>query len=488
MQGMIYRAFSAINGADIDIIQHLDKESVFDNIIVVNHREEEIDITGKIVPIDFHLVNECRYYEIDKWDNIPEPPGELVKKMLPYKSMALDIIGIRDYNVYYGEFDYLNEQYMMHIKYWNYIIEMYSVKFLFMAVAPHVAYEYILYALAKCKGVAVLFLAPTNILGVSIPVTRIEDMGKNIASITRKEAQYCHCLHEIIEEYKKNIIIGQSQFSNKMRKEFIKLLRKEHIARVMKYPFMRLARDVIRKRKFSGFEMRRLLFLIMIQLYQRKIVYWDRKCNKDVSLKDNYVCYFLHVTPELSVLPWAGVFSDQLYFIRMLANALKRINIKLYIKEHWAQPYRSKYFYQAIKQIQNVVCISSDFNTYELIENAVAVSTLTGEIISEAVLKNIPVLTPVDGCWSNVSNCFVVKCENDIQTAIRQIQSKDVFCEEGDVNRYFNALEKHTVANYLGDIGHVRITREGQAEGIINLIDDYINRGYPEDYVYNCSL
>ena len=105
----------------------------------------------------------------------------------------------------------------------------------------------------------------------------------------------------------------------------------------------------------------------------------------------NYVYYPLHYQPEASTIVCAQKYEKQLFFIDSWAKSLPSDTV-LYVKEHYAfLGHRDSEFYRQLKKYPNVVLIDPWENSRKLIENSVAVTTLTGTAGWEAMLLRKPV-------------------------------------------------------------------------------------------------
>ena len=84
-------------------------------------------------------------------------------------------------------------------------------------------------------------------------------------------------------------------------------------------------------------------------------------------------------------------YEKQLFFIDSWAKSLPADTV-LYVKEHYAfLGNRDPHFYEELKQYPNVVIVDPWESSRKLIENAVAVTTLTGTAGWEAMLLRKPV-------------------------------------------------------------------------------------------------
>ena len=69
---------------------------------------------------------------------------------------------------------------------------------------------------------------------------------------------------------------------------------------------------------------------------------------------------------------------DQELSVAIMARAAKEMGYKLYVKEHFVQPYRNRTFYEDLYQIENVRLIGTDYDSKELVKGSFAALPETG--------------------------------------------------------------------------------------------------------------
>lgn len=115
-----------------------------------------------------------------------------------------------------------------------------------------------------------------------------------------------------------------------------------------------------------------------------------------------YILVTLHKQPEASVDVLGSFFSNQLEFVKLLSRAIP-ITHEIYVKEHSnAIGDRSMNFYKALAKIPDVKIISPYVNTYELIEKADLVYSISGTASYEAALLGKKALTAVPMFFSEL--------------------------------------------------------------------------------------
>jgi hypothetical protein len=137
----------------------------------------------------------------------------------------------------------------------------------------------------------------------------------------------------------------------------------------------------------------------------------SKKYYNKADYSKKYVYFPLHYQPEASTIVCAPKYEKQLFFIDSWAKGLPADTV-LYVKEHYAiLGNRDLSFYKELKKYPNVILIDPWESSRKLIENSVAVTTLTGTAGWEAMLLRKPVFLGGDIFFSNAPG--VIKT-NDI--------------------------------------------------------------------------
>ena len=99
-----------------------------------------------------------------------------------------------------------------------------------------------------------------------------------------------------------------------------------------------------------------------------------------------FVYFPLHVQPAMTTDTLGGIYEDQRLAIERLDQLLPD-GIYIYVKENPAQTYykRGEEFFSRLFSIPKVVLVTPETNTYDLIEHAEFVATITGTAGWEAI-------------------------------------------------------------------------------------------------------
>lgn len=146
-----------------------------------------------------------------------------------------------------------------------------------------------------------------------------------------------------------------------------------------------------------------------------------KKYYQEADYEKKYVYYPLHYQPEASTCVCAQKYENQMFFIDSWAKSLPADTV-LYVKEHYALlGNRDPHFYVDLKKYPNVFLINPLENSRKLIENATAVTTLTGTAGFEALLLRKPVFLGGSIVFDNAPG--VIKIDDIYQNYLNNMQN-----------------------------------------------------------------
>ena len=200
-------------------------------------------------------------------------------------------------------------------------------------------------------------------------------------------------------------------------------------------------------------------------------------------IKTKYVIFALHYQPEATTSPNGGVFVDQLLVIEMLDRLLP-LDIVILVKEHKSQFFgvlesasagRSKVFYERLSQFsERVKVVSLDLNSFDLIDNAKAVVTVTGTIGIESLARGKPVFCFGRTWYQNCKGAFPVRNKNDLLAAWSKINEKGFAISEKDVDRYIDNVSKYFIWG-LHSGACRKVSNRSQEETVSNIVNGTIS-------------
>jgi hypothetical protein len=188
-----------------------------------------------------------------------------------------------------------------------------------------------------------------------------------------------------------------------------------------------------RRSFYIGDELRSLLHGSIIKNLLRLARKWSvyRAFQRTVSdaKPKSYVTFLMHYQPEETTMPRGGVFAQQLNAILLLRAALPD-SVAIVVKENKAtfraplvlsMAVRSQDFYAALSSLPNTWLVPLERDTFELIDNSLAVATITGSVGLEALCRGKPVLVFGDANYENFSGVTRLGWNNTDVAALNRI-------------------------------------------------------------------
>jgi len=208
----------------------------------------------------------------------------------------------------------------------------------------------------------------------------------------------------------------------------------------------------------------------------------EPNCNK------KYLYFASSYQPEANTATNAGAY-EQLFLALDILSASVPEDWVIYYKEHPAtflegfkgSLKRNKMFYEKVASYNNIKIISADEDTFKLITNSQAVSTVAGTIGWEAVVRNTPVLAFGSTWYQGCKSVFTISSLNDAKQAIKKI-SEGYLPDANDIERYAASVEKVAVKGIIHDNFHQEISRSNNPEYEMKRIADFLYDGYNQNY------
>ena len=114
-------------------------------------------------------------------------------------------------------------------------------------------------------------------------------------------------------------------------------------------------------------------------------------------------------------------FRDQLATIQSIAAMLPG-HMRLYVKEHRPMlGLRPQGFYRTLRRIPNVLLLTDDVLSHEIILGAQAVFTLTGTPGLEAMLYGVPAVVLGSIYFQSFAGVYPVRSPDQLRATIRQV-------------------------------------------------------------------
>lgn len=224
-----------------------------------------------------------------------------------------------------------------------------------------------------------------------------------------------------------------------------------------------------------------IISLIQARRYKRRLKnYYETISEKPNYAGDKYVIYFLHYQPEATSCPGGDIFVDQNLCIETLLKNLPK-SYMVYVKEHPHQfinghigeTSRMKDFYDDLKKNDRVKLISTNEDTFNLIKHAEAVSTITGTVGWEAIVRHKPVIAFGLGWYENYSRgCLRITDEKSAERILPFIEGYEF--NEHSLLAYLASVGKNTRLAYYFKKMYERESSVNEDECVNNIIASII--------------
>jgi hypothetical protein len=337
------------------------------------------------------------------------------------------------------------------LRYWLGALEALKPDLIVFSISPHIVFDYVLFALARHLGIATVMFERLGMPGWVFPIESFTQ-GSDALRLALKERPRAQAseLPGDFQQWFVNSAQGQADVPANYQKKLARYGLQGRAAtpplgRAMFYEFWR-ALNLWRKYGFGPMRnsyirsasyphgragwaetlLARLRGLILKRSLMRR---YDALC-QPLEPEQDYVFLALHYQPERATVPLGGVFGDQTLIVDMLAKTLPR-DWKLYIKEHpwqlqpfgWGEMQRTQEFYDTISAYPNVVLVSRDVETSELVSGAKAVATVTGSVGWDALCSGIPVLVFGAAWYRDCAGATKIASQAELVAAIQNVRS-----------------------------------------------------------------
>ncbi len=382
---------------------------------------EKFDYIDKL--LDHYEVSRAQFgSEIDAFPPVDE---SLLLKMAMYENIFMRMCD-RLHPQNQVPYDVRKKMYLMQIRYWNFIISSKDINLFISTNIPHEMSDFIIYGLCKIYNIRVIIFDDVNLLPDSLFL--IEDIEKscvNIFNLYEKIKDdstvkldrfndiflgFKECTdREIIPSMQKLFIIGRQQALIVSK---IKLF----LSKIYHLVTMSRVKELVNYEFYI-----RLICSLNAKLNELKAFRFYEKHTVTPDLSKRYIYWAIHYQPECSTSPMGGCFVDQILIAQMLSYYLPK-DVIVYAKEHPLQlKNRSVDFYQSIASLPNIELVNKSYSTLQLIDNAVAVATITGSAGWEAFLSGKPVMKFGNSFYQYAPGVFNVKSEKQMEVAVSEI-------------------------------------------------------------------
>ena len=391
---------------------------------------------------------------------------ETLRKYYFHEKTVLKMMDRMDPTAYAFNLSERTELYYEFLVYWINTISVLKPDLVFFTESPHAIFQYILYAVCVESNIKVIRFNPTHIDGLTFLSSSIGETPEYL------QQAYKECLEsDSVSNYK----IADT-YLNKNRDSYqnalpyyMRDITQKHSIKETVLEYTSKANRFIKNKIFTAYKRGSNYSLddnnitkLDLLNYKIKGYFFKKKLKKDyailsgsVDLTQPYVYVALHYQPEKTTSPEGGIFVDQWLMINMLSASIPK-GWKIYVKEHasqfseklYGEQGRSSNFYKKVATLDNVQLVLNDLNTFDLIDNAKAIATLTGTVGLEAVIRSRPVLSFGYAWYALCHGVLDIKQVGELEKALTLIE-QGYKIEAQKVNAFLYAIEKVSFPVYL---------------------------------------
>lgn len=470
---IFFEGVDSIKGFQSSMLNEIDKKIPIHRCIVTTKTNDDTDIydADKYVCINYDICEHNLYEDFYDFNDMIPLSKELLEAMRPYESTAMQML-VRNFERDVYTIDESKHFYLNHLRFWNHMIQTEKINLICLNNIPHHSHDYIIYALGKINHINICLCADTSIQPRLSVGTDLEGLWEKNHELYEK---YRLCeeviLPEDIEHYYQALKYGYKGIDDSAvhrgmsRKDHINIRRKNFTQYFELKKVIRRNGSLLKhglKADLSNGKLEQLKVAsskilqnrnyekrAKIKLHSmRNIKYYD-KIAEYPDFNEKYVIFFLHLQPEATTLPQGGVFVEQELMIQILAHTMEQHGIKVYVKEHFVQPYRNKNFYDGLKKIRNVKLINSNVDSKELAKKSIATASCNGTILLESIFNNKQTFIFGHTGFQGAPGVYLLGNTEDCEKAINEIISGKNPINQKEVRAYLAAFADNSIRAYF---------------------------------------
>jgi len=422
---------------------------------------------------------------------------EILKKMESYERSALRMLDRNDSHVH----NFLHVErvrfYKKIVTYWITVLSKLKPDIVVFQEEPHQFYDYVLYGVCKVLNIRTIMFIRTMLEERMFAVNSFEEGSQAINEHYQKELRARNVkglelpkiLHDYLSAIRGNyedviplhlwdqidevklLASSKNNFFIRVKKLFQTVQSKFTFSDMLvRYRFVftkgkgRFNSDQKQKNRSltnSKFKYSEYLYYMSKALIKKKLNknFYKSISTENLDLDCKYVFCALHYQPEKTTSPLGGEFDDQEYMIKLISQLVPK-GWLVYVKEHPSQfvssyarygEKRSRGFYRSILKCPNVRFVSLTSDTFSLIDNSMAVATVTGTVGWEAVVREKPALIFGHAWFKNCDGVFYIASVDDLTRAFSMI-SQGYAVDFNQVRLFAKVVFDNSVNAFIGGL------------------------------------
>lgn len=365
--------------------------------------------------------------------------SNVLKQYAYYERIALKMMDRMDPTAYSFNLSEREHLYYDFLAYWINSIVVLKPDIVLFAESPHALFQYILYAVCLENNIKIVRFTPTHIEGLTFLSSSVNEIPFYLKEVyeTFLEKKLTKS-YEITNHY---LAKNRGNYNEALPYYMKNLTQKQNIKELL-LSYMGKVQRFIQSPTFTAYKKGSTYSLtdsnitkIDLLTYKLKGFLKKKQLKKEydilavsANLTVPYIYVALHYQPEKTTSPEGGIFVDQWLMILMLSTLIPK-GWKIYVKEHvsqfseklYGEQGRQRGFYQKVLALENVNLIKSSSNSFDLIDNAKAVATVTGTVGLESVIRSVPLLSFGYAWYGICHGVFEVKTAQELESALKRI-------------------------------------------------------------------
>jgi hypothetical protein len=395
---------------DLKIIKRLIANNSIQQLVHVCAQPNVLNPLECHIPIesmDFYQVGNGLY----NLQGLPPLDGALLESMLPIEAIVMKQMDrLEIYDPQYTNYSNRRTLYLKHLRFWNYMLTSRRIDLFIGSNVPHEVYDFVILGLCRLHLIDTHFLFQSAIPDTVHHLTDYTDFTPGLKPVFRQ-----------IKSLYQGVPDDGIVLSGKLQREWMRQLN-NNIPFYMNQPVRCHVNNIILEQEHNQFV-------------------------SNPDLTKPYVYFPLHFQPEITTSPLGGQFCDQATAITLLAHCLPK-TVSLIVKEHPMQNWVGRgrgFYHNIIDQSPNVILVPKGIPSHYLINNSIAVSTITGTAGWEALFRKKPVLLFGNIFYQDAPGVFKIKTEADCNNAINQIVNNGFKYNEKNLKLYLLALDSLSI-------------------------------------------
>jgi hypothetical protein len=432
--------------------------------------------------LEFHSAWRGVFPDLDDKSFSAKLDGEILIKYSYEEGIAMKMMDRQDpsgNNFSFNE----RQQFFRHLlRSWLYIIENYEIELVISPSIPHRVFDYTLYVATLIKKIKFISFKMTVWPGYLLPLSKID----KIPIFSKTDTQINTLVTNYFEKTKGDYNIAEPYYMKAQKESQSNILVKTFFSFFKKGVFIKKSIRIFNnshsywKKKGKEIEdnkiynFQRFFILEKGKVFKRKLKkIYDSNCTLP-NYSEKYIFVALHYQPEETSCPSGHIYVDQSLMVETLLKYTPN-DVKLYIKEHSSQFHplmegetgRYLGYYSQLLKHERVKLISTKINSFELIDNSIAIATLTGTVGLEALIRQKPVLVFGTAWYEHLSGIFRIRTMKDLEVAIDKIES-GIVAPETTKEELNGILNNSIKAYHYGD--YKEVSGVSKKESILNLV------------------